>query len=121
MTAQEIQNHILNQDNYDCTDWGLRAHPDEDDTNIYKVDDYLPNSYVWSDGEMTDTELNGTCTIGIYDTTDIQDIQGALDLLDNYYGTTIFIVTGEHGEHGVDTGEIIMQNAKINKIFTSNN
>lgn len=100
--------------------FGVRVIPPEDESE-YKVGSELPPSYVWENGEWTDSKLEGTSTIGIKES----DEKSVLDALNQlgvlgktgpagyYYGSQVVLVAGDAEEPGEDMGESVIENARV--------
>lgn len=83
--------------------YGVRAH--RGDAPV--VGQTLGNSRVWVDGECTDDELAGICTLRVTaDTLDAAIAQLAPYIID---GEPVVLVGGYYGEHGWDDGEFIIR------------
>lgn len=82
------------------------------DNRNFKIDDILPVSEIWEDGNQTGEYLNGTCAIGKI-ISDPKDYNG-------YFGDKIYIITGDDYDidHTAnDIGEVIIINAKVLEII----
>ena len=68
----------------------------------------LPASYVWDDGEWTDTEMDGTCCLSLdY----LQSHHG--NTWSGYVGSKIALIGGNYAEGGNDLGEIVISDAVL--------
>jgi hypothetical protein len=88
--------------------YGIRAH-----RAAAAVGEVLGNSYVWIDGEPTDVELNGVCTIRVGEGDDLDAIVARIRREYCWDNETIVLVGGYHGEWGEDDGEFIIRNAVV--------
>lgn len=123
--AKEISSEILSiVANGEFDHYGIRALTicDEADAALPAptIGTTLNNSRVWSDGEITDEELNGTCALGlsIYDAEDadyeLPRIECDLRHLDNQYAGRYIVLLGSNRvKGGEDMGEYIMAQAQV--------
>lgn len=84
--------------------YGIRAH-----RGIAVVGQHLGNSFVWVDGECTEEELRGICTIKIRT---VEEAEAAIARARKEYcwdDETIVLVGGYEGEWGEDPGEYIIR------------
>lgn len=65
-------------------------------------------SHVWVDGEDTGDELDGICA---------QDIRTVEKVNNGYIGSHIAIIAGNEYTHGVDVGELIIEDAVVVEIL----
>ncbi|WP_409036815.1 hypothetical protein [Mannheimia haemolytica] len=126
---QKLLNALLNDADEDCfAVYGLRAT-----TDVHQVGDELGNSFVWVDGEKTDEELDGICTMGIQNA----DEAGLLNAIKNlgrdvckkfdvefkgfqsYCGQNFILVKGDSARGGEDKGESIIRNPIVVAVFNS--
>lgn len=118
MNAEQIAEIIKKHQNKIDT-FGLRAMTESPVNGqvAVKIGDQLENSYDWMDGESTDTELDGTCAVGISWTFDDEltsKIEKALSIVDQYHWQNqVVLVGGEFSDYGNDEIEIIIRNAKV--------
>jgi len=101
-------------------DYGIRVLP-EDFTDPISTGDSLQNSFVWEDGEITATQLDGVSTAGIRRA----DIESILEAMNNlgvtgkngpngyYFGNRVVLVRGERHGTGQDIGEVIIRNPEV--------
>ena len=69
-------------------------------------------SNVWDDGEMTEIELNGICTI------DIDHVEGAMYKLGKceywpYRGYHVAVIVGNRATYGEDLGELVIEDPVV--------
>lgn len=107
MTASDILAAIQSAP-LDVVYFGLRV----EDGRTFAVGDYLPNSRIWDDGEPTEDECNGVCTIGLGDDPTLTDIERALTATRTYHGDSLVLVGGKYLEYGQDSGEHIIRKGK---------
>lgn len=110
MTASEIVQIIEADENSNNFAWGVRSIPSRSENAV--VGEVLPNSFVWVDGDFTDDELDGVCTIGIgtkYDDITVETVQVALDRAADYHQGRYVLVTGYSSMGGEDRGESIIR------------
>lgn len=106
--------------------YGLRVHHEH-----CKPGDKLDNSYTWIDGEQTDEELEGVCTIGI-PSIDVEGLSSAIKNLGrsacsyfdvdsnkwhDYWGECFVLVRGDYDMCGDDVGERIIVNPVVVAVF----
>lgn len=107
--------------------YGLRK-----DSSSYKLGDTVKNSHqlfqdpVWKDEDCTELlypymedgpyeglydagELDGACSIRVT----VNNIDEALNSVQNYNGDNIYLVAGNYAEEGNDIDELIIEDAKI--------
>lgn len=116
MNANEIYKVIAGDNDIRHIVWGLRKLPD--DAPDVVAGDSLPNSHEWDDGECTDEELDGVCTIGLgalpYSDSPpipLDRIEGALRMSKGYHSDRYVLVAGSHGYMGQDRGEVVISDA----------
>lgn len=109
ITTLEQLTEILESGSYNY--YGLRNATEHDMDLINSGRDYLDCSYDWVDNVMTDTQLNGTCAIGINEYMADSEISKHLNRCRNgYEGNTILLVAGKSCEYGEDENEVILSN-----------
>lgn len=107
MTKAEAIKNIIDrideiQDAYDYGYIGIRVSDNE-----FSEGETLNNSFVWVDGEMTDEELDGTCSIMLKDA----------KLANAYFGDHVAIIGSDSMEYGQDFGEIILRDAEVLEVI----
>ena len=133
-TLENVKNFIatLSEDLIDENYFGMRI--DECSYNVGDTANYSHQLYEdpWfdDDGELVYPyvedgiyagyydagELNGTCCIG-FDPTDDSSIEQALKIVSCYFGYNLHILCGDSAVNGEDTGEIIIEDAKVIAAF----
>jgi hypothetical protein len=91
---------------YDYNFVAMRVVADDYDDYNTNINDILPESHVWDDGNYTDATLNGTCGININAKFYPEENAG-------YSGNRILVIAGNYAEDGQDIGEIIIRDAKV--------
>lgn len=107
MAKAEAINHVIDkmdeiQETYDYRYIGVRVSEYE-----FKKGEILNNSFIWSDGEMTDEELDGTCAIQLKDA----------ELSNAYLGNHVALIGSDSMEYGQDLGEMILRNAEVLEVL----
>ena len=121
---------IMEQDDDCFAVWGIRAVAQC--YGIPEAGEELANSYVWVDGEWTDEELDGVCTMGIK-AANRESIETAIRNLGRdackffeidpprdwftYQADAYVLVKGESGRSGEDKGETIIENGIAVAVF----
>lgn len=108
---------IINDEEYDF--YGIRV----DSCNKYNVEDICENSHQWwqddpedgseynEDNHLWDGgELNGTCCLKV-ESESIEEIIKTAEKA--YFGDNITLIAGDYAEGGNDSGEIIIEDAKV--------
>lgn len=113
---EEIK-EIINDEEYDF--YGIRV----DSCNKYNVGDICENSHQWwqddpedgseynEDNHLWDGgELNGTCCLKV----GFENIEEIIKTAEKaYFGDGITLIAGDYAEGGNDSGEIIIEAAKV--------
>lgn len=106
--------------------YGLRIHHQK-----AEIGEMLENSYTWVDGEQTDEELDGTCTMGIENANEAGLIKAIKNLgreacekfgidgnsFHTYHGVQYVLVRGDFGRAGEDKDELILSNPIVIAAF----
>ena len=89
--------------------YGLRGASNHDMTNA-ECRGYLDPSHDWSDNEMSDELLNGTCAVGITDSMPSDRIADIYDRCLRTYSTAgaVLLIADREQEYGEDDGEVIL-------------
>lgn len=104
MTIAELKEMIDNNDwDIEFEKFGIRIQ--EQPFDLGSIDH---NSKVWIDGEETDEELDGVCSINL-------DAPEAVECLNGYgyFGNHIALIASDSYEYGQDVGEIILKDAVV--------
>ena len=107
MTKKEAIKNIMNRieeikENAEYEYIGVRVQEKE-----FEEGEFLDNSFVWVDGEMTDEELDGTCAVRLEDA----------ELANGYFGDHVAIIGSNNMEYGQDLGEIILRDAEVLEVI----
>lgn len=89
--------------------YGLRGASNHDMANA-EGRGYLDPSHIWSDNEMIDELLNGTCAVGITDSMSSDRIADIYDRCLHAYSTagTVLLIADRDQDYGEDDGEVIL-------------
>lgn len=104
MTVAELKETIDNNDwDIEYGKFGIRIQE-----QAFELGTIDHNSKVWIDGEETDEELDGVCTIDL-------DSPEAAEVLNGngYFGSHIALLAGDRYEYGCDAGEVILKDAEV--------
>lgn len=120
--GRKITKSLTNADEY--SDYGIRIIPND---QVVKKGDSINNSYEWSDGNITNSELPGVSTIGLKGLSNA-DIEKALSIIlpnhakgwGGYYGKQIAIIKGTLKGAGEDIGEHIIGGSVVHDVFPYN-
>lgn len=104
-----IADLIAEIENGDYNYYGLRGASNHDMANAEDCG-YLEPSHDWSDNEMSDELLNGTCAVGITDSMSSDRIADIYDRCLHAYSTagTVLLIADREQEYGEDDGEVIL-------------
>lgn len=92
----------------DSREFGFRNANDHDVELLERG--YLDCSFDWSDGEMSEEKLNGTCAVGISIYLSEDEIMKRYNQTVKGYGKNnlILLVADNHCEYGNDENEVIL-------------